>query len=65
MKTDQKDVNSKILKIRVKLIESCHQMLNDVKNVEYGESYKDKKTYRTLGQLKGGNCKFYLGPKNV
>ncbi len=40
-------------------------MLNDVKNVEYGESYKDKKTYRTLGQLKGGNCKIYLGPKNV
>ncbi len=32
-------------------------MLNDVKNVEYGESYKDKKTYRTLGQLKTGKCR--------
>ena len=58
MKADQKDANSRILKIRVKLIESCHQMLNDVKNVEYGESYKDKKTYKTLVQLKGGNCRF-------
>ena len=43
------------MKKRVKLIDSCHQMLQDVKNTEYGESYKDKKSYRTLGQLKNGN----------